>query len=75
MAIGIAKDGHPIYGPYDDSGNTWTSCNVDVCNGRSFNGYYGYVATTFHPYFVGCWGPGNYPAFSAQCSTNTRVCG
>lgn len=58
--IGVAKDGHVIYGPYKDNGNLWEPCDVDVCNGRKFDTtHYGYVATMFFPYVVGCWGPGS----------------
>jgi len=60
--IGIAKDGHIIWGPFDADGDLWGDCDVDVCNGIQVDGYYGYAATGFHPYIVGCWGPGNYPA-------------
>jgi hypothetical protein len=60
--IGIAKDGRIIYGPYDETGSIPGGSNVDVCNGKNVGGYYSYFATQFHPYFVGCWGPGNYPA-------------
>lgn len=73
-AVGLSKDGHIIYGPYNDEGYTWTSCDVDICNGRMIDGYYSYVTTTFHPYFMGCFGPGNYPSYSQQCSSNARVC-
>ena len=57
--LGIAKDGHVIYGPYKNSGSMWSACDVDICNGITLNGVYSYVATHFHPYFIGCWGPGN----------------
>ena len=57
--IGLAKDGRVIYGPFKADGTLWQPCDVDVCNGRMFQGYYGYVATAFHPYLVGCFGPGN----------------
>lgn len=73
--LGIAKDGRIIWGPYDNNGNKWKACDVDVCNGLKVNGVYGYVATEFHPYFVGCWGPGNYPTVSQTCSANGRSCG
>jgi hypothetical protein len=62
--IGIAKDGHIIYGAYNTTGSQWSGSDVDVCNGLRINGTYAYVATKFHPYFVGCWGPGNYPTLS-----------
>ena len=36
---------------------------------------YVYIATIFHPYFMGCYGPGSGPPKSyAQCSTNPRLC-
>lgn len=40
-----------------------------------FGNYYGYVATVFHPYIVGCWGPGTKASgLSASCSKNARKC-
>lgn len=60
----IAKDGHIIWGAYNSNGALWDDCDVDVCNGAVIDGYYGYAATSFHPYFVGCWGPGNYATYS-----------
>jgi len=62
--IGIAKDGHIIWGVYDSNGALWDDCDIDVCNGAIIDGSYGYVASDFHPYFVGCWGPGNSPSYS-----------
>lgn len=59
--IGIALDGHAIYGPYNADHELWTCEDHDVCNGRFFpemDNSYAYVATTTHPYLVGCWGPG-----------------
>ncbi|CAF4879228.1 unnamed protein product, partial [Rotaria sp. Silwood1] len=34
--IGIAKDGHVIYGPYDSTGTEVTS-GYDICNGMFYN--------------------------------------
>jgi len=62
--IGIAKDGHIIWGPYTSTGALWSDCDLDVCNGAIIDGVYGYAASDFHPYFVGCWGPGNSPSYS-----------
>ncbi len=62
--IGVAKDGRIIYGPYNDDGELVSSCDVDVCNGATINGNYGYFATNFHPYVPACFGPGNSPTFS-----------
>jgi hypothetical protein len=36
--IGLAKDGHIIWGPYRDDGQAWAACDVDVCNGNIING-------------------------------------
>jgi hypothetical protein len=30
--IGIAKDGHVLYGPYDDAGELWRTNNVVRCS-------------------------------------------
>lgn len=62
--IGIIKDGHIIYGPYTDAGAIVDDCDVDVCNGAWINGVYGYFATTFHPYLIGCYGPGSNSTLS-----------
>lgn len=73
--VGIALDGHLIYGPYKDGSSTWGGCDVDVCNGRQINGAYSYVMSTFHPYTIGCWGPGSAPnSFCGSCSANPRQC-
>ena len=58
--IGIAKDGHVIYGPYTSSGSQVKS-GFDICNGMFYDsiGNYGYFATTTYPYITGCFGPGN----------------
>lgn len=74
LPVGIAKDGRIIYGPFKTDGTLWQPCDVDVCNGRRDGNYYYYVSTMFHPYFVGCWGPGNSPSVSQSCSSNPRVC-
>lgn len=73
--IGIAKDGHLIWGPYDSSSNEWLGCDVDVCNGRIVGGHYGYVATEFFPYIIGCYGPGSFTEDEPQCTKNPRQCG
>lgn len=57
--FGIARDGHVIYGPYNEKGEVWSCDDHDVCNGFFLpDGSYGYASTTFFPYTVGCWGPG-----------------
>jgi hypothetical protein len=56
--VGLAKDGHVIYGPYNDYGELWSCDDVDYCNGFFLDDTsYGYASTTFFPYTVGCWGP------------------
>ncbi len=69
--IGIAKDGHVVYGPYL-SANTRVTSGFDVCNGMFYDsiGNYAYFATSTYPYMVGCFGPGNYPSFGPNCTTN-----
>ena len=69
--IGIAKDGHVIYGPYLSSGTQVTS-GFDICNGMFYDsiGNYAYFATQTYPYITGCFGPGNYPSFTPNCTTN-----
>lgn len=72
--IGLAKDGHIIWGPYKDDGTIWNDCDVDMCNGAIIDGSYGYVASTFFPYFLGCWGPGSNTSITESCTTNGRKC-
>jgi hypothetical protein len=69
--IGMAKDGHTIYGPYIAS-NTLVTSGFDICNGMFYDsiGNYAYFATSTYPYLVGCFGPGNYPACGPNCTTN-----
>ena len=72
--IGIAKDGHVIYGPYLSNGNLVTS-GIDICNGMFYDsaGNYAYFATTKYPYITGCFGPGNYPSFGPTCTRNGQT--
>ena len=70
--IGIAKDGHLIYGPYTSNGILVTN-GFDICNGMFFDsiGNYGYFVTNTFPYITGCFGPGNYPkGLRPNCTTN-----
>lgn len=56
--IGIAKDGHVLYGPKKTDGSLWTCSDHDFCNGVFFDdGHYGYVSTQEFPYTIGCYGP------------------
>eukprot|EP00347_Sterkiella_histriomuscorum_P020938 403335876 len=74
--IGLAKDGRVIYGPYNSDQTLWQPCDVDICNGRTFQqDYYGYVSTMFFPYMIGCWGPGtNVLKLNAECGGIKRIC-
>ncbi|CAF1375564.1 unnamed protein product [Didymodactylos carnosus] len=69
--IGIAKDGHVIYGPYLSSGAQVTS-GFDICNGMFYDsiGNYAYFATTTYPYITGCFGPGNKESYETLISTD-----
>ena len=62
--FGLAKDGRPVYTPLHSGGIAMDDCDVDVCNGFDLNGHYSYVTTLFHPYIVGCYGPGSMPNYS-----------
>lgn len=45
-AIGMAKDGHVIYGPYNPYGDLYTCSDLDMCNGRVMeDGSYAYIAS------------------------------
>lgn len=69
--IGIAKDGHVIYGPKDSNGDQWTCDDMDFCNGKVFDdGHYAYLSTLTFPYTVGCWGPAASLKYAPTCSTN-----
>eukprot|EP00347_Sterkiella_histriomuscorum_P018009 403347133 len=75
LPIGIAKDGHMIVGPYKADGLLWQPCDVDLCNGAVVDGNYVYVSTLFHPYTVGCWGPGaTARKFKQQCTQQAKIC-
>ena len=76
--IGLAFDGHAIYGPYNGDEELWTCEDHDVCNGRFFpemDNSYAYVATSTHPYLVGCWGPAPMQTHPQACSKNTCATG
>ena len=71
-AIGIAKDGRPIYSLLKSNGQLYSECELDICNGLYINGHYSYVATKSHPYIMGCFGPGISPQWQAQCTSNPK---
>lgn len=72
--LGISKDGRPIYTPLYDNGKEYSGCDVDICNGIEIDGHYSYVSTLFHPYIMGCYGPGSSPSLKQSCSGNPRIC-
>ena len=59
VPLALAKDGHVIMSPYNSEGVLRESCDVDICNGYQEQGEYYYSFTTFHPYILGCYGPGS----------------
>ena len=69
--LGIAKDGHLLVGPWNDSGELWQCDQHDICNGRfDSEGNYQYVATGTFPYHLGCWGPGDIQEYKPSCSAS-----
>jgi hypothetical protein len=74
---GIAKDGHIMYGPYDQNGAEW-ACRTDVCNGitqpaQTANDHYIYTASKYFPYVPPCFGLANSkPAYYPKCTQNNR---
>ena len=67
--IGIAKDGHPIYGPKDSTGTRFACGDTDLCNGKFFgDGHYGYVSVETFPYVLGCYGPAAPKTHSPTCT-------
>ena len=74
MFVGVSKDGRPIYSPFYENGKTYSYCDVDVCNGMWIDGQYSYVSTLFHPFIMGCYGPGGNASFAQQCSAVPRAC-
>ena len=76
LVMGVAKDGHLVYGPYQADG-TLVTAGFDVCGGVWFDEdgdgapeTYAYFATDTFPYYSGCFGPGNFPEHTPQCTTN-----
>ena len=73
--IGVSRDGRPMYSPMFNDGEEYDPCDVDICNGMMVGGHYSYVSTMFHPYYMGCYGPGYDSDYAQQCSRNPRICG
>jgi len=55
--IGVAFDGYPIYGPYDEYGQELRKQDLDECNGKYIRdgSQYRYHITGFFPYFMKCY--------------------
>ena len=69
--VGVAVDGHVIYGPYNENHELWTCEDHDICNGRFFedmDNSYAYVITSTHPYVPACWGPAPRQIYKQKCS-------
>lgn len=73
QVVGIARDGHLLYGPYNSDLELWHCDDHDVCNGMFMqDGSYSYVSTVTHPYSIGCWGPATVQYVPhSLCSLNT----
>ena len=73
--IGLAKDGHIIWGPYDSDGNAFDACDLDYCSGATIDGVYGYASTQYHPYLPACYGPAtSRGSYQQQCTLNAPYC-
>lgn len=73
--FGLAKDGHIIWGPYDDNGDLFDACDLDYCNGATIDGVYGYAATAYHPYLPSCYGPAtSRGSYQQECTSNAPYC-
>ena len=71
-AMGLAKDGHIIVGPYNSSGELWSCDDHDVCNGVFLaDNSYAYAMTYTFPYVVGCYGPGPTQVHQVGCSNTS----
>jgi len=69
--VGVAKDGHLVYGPYKSDGSFWGCSDHDVCNGAFVDGNYAYVSTKTFPYVLGCFGPGPQQVYAVTCTTSS----
>ena len=69
--MGISRDGHMVYGPYNSEGELWSCADHDVCNGAFIDGNYVYLSTTTFPYILGCFGPAEgTQTYAVTCSTS-----
>jgi len=72
QVVGFARDGFPIFGPYDDQGTLMTSAALDECNGKVDSaGNYGYYFSVDPPFAPPCL-KGKKGVFSY--TTTDKVC-
>ena len=56
LIFGVALDGIPIYGPFDENGKQLVQTDLDECGGRvDRNGRYKYHITADPPYLLNCF--------------------
>nr|CAB3263067.1 uncharacterized protein LOC100187343 [Phallusia mammillata] len=76
--LGVALDGYPIYGPYDELGRLLSSSDLDICHGRlDRHQNYRYHMTFDFPYTVGCFRgtpPPGYLPVTCGCTTLVEPC-
>jgi len=53
--VGIALDGFPVYGPYDENMQPVLTEHLDECHGKEVNGHYRYHMSTDFPYIISCY--------------------
>jgi len=54
--FGVALDGIPIYGPFDENGKQMTQSDLDICGGRTgVDGRYRYHITADAPFLLNCF--------------------
>ncbi|KAJ8603022.1 hypothetical protein CTAYLR_001570 [Chrysophaeum taylorii] len=78
--VGIALDGHLVFGPYASSTvEVYDGTGLDMCNGVRYDDdadgtrdAYAYFMSKTFPYQMGCWGPANYPDHTPNCTTNAQ---
>ena len=60
--VGWALDGHPIFGPYDTTGELAKASDLDKCHGKTEGGAYRYYMSTEAPFMPTCFSgkPGNF---------------
>jgi len=73
---GVAIDGIPIYGPFDEYGRQLTAHDLDKCGGKyDSTGRYKYHATRDPPYYMSCFKAHIRGDFRQFGTTTTFECG